>query len=309
VELSDTRSGVLIWSERFPAALDDLHDARTLIVSSVVNALELHVPVNEASVARLAASEDLDAWSAYHIGLQHVYRFSGADNSVAANYFERATQLDPQFARAFAGRSFAAFQSAFMQYSGDVDQHRVDASRFAETAVELDPMDPFCNYNLARTYWLDGKPDQGLDLLQRATDINPNFAQGFYARAWTDVMGGRGASGIANVERALTLSPLDPLLYAMQATKGMAHLLQGETGDAAAWAEKAARTPGAHFLIGAIAAALLQIHGDTAQAQYWSARVRKRRSDLTQEHFFTAFPFVDPDLRRNMADALKACGF
>ena len=203
VEISDTQSGVVVWSERFPTVLDEIQDTRANIVASVVNAMELHVPANEANSARLAVSEDLDAWSAYHIGLQHVYRFNDSDNDTAANYFDRAIHLDPQFARAYAARSFAAFQSAFMKYAGDIDQHRNDARRFGERAVELDPLDPFCSYNLGRSYWLDGDPDQGLDFLGRSTQINPNYAQGFYALGWTDVMAGRGTSGIATLKPSL----------------------------------------------------------------------------------------------------------
>ncbi len=309
VEISDTKTGLVIWSERFPTVLDEIHDARANIVASVVNAMELHVPANEANSARLAVSEDLDAWSTYHIGLQNMYRFNDSDNKIAANSFDRAIQLDPQFARAYAARSFVAFQSAFMKYAGDVNQHRADARRFGERAVELDPIDPFCSYNLGRSYWLDGDPDRGLDFLGRSTEINPNYAQGFYALGWTDVMAGRGASGITNVERALTLSPLDPLRYAMQATKGMAYLLNGDGDSAADWVDRAARTPGAHFLIGAIAAAVLHSHGDVKRAQYWAESVRMRRSDASVEHFVTAFPFVDADFRSKMSEALKACGF
>jgi len=309
VELVDTQSRMVIWSERFPTRIDDIHETRTSIVNHVIAALELHIPLNEANKARLNAPEDLDAWSEYHIGLQHMYRFNQHDNEIADRHFERATSLDPRFARAYAARSFTSFQNAFLKYSPDTGLNRDRARRFAEKSVELDPVDPFANFNLARTHWLDGNPDGGIEMLERAIQLSPNFAQGFYARAWTDVMAGRGAESRSGITTAIALSPLDPFLYAMQSVLGLAHLLEGDYENAAIWAEKGARAPGAHFLIGAIAMAAHQLNGDTRLASYWRENVRSRRNDVSAEHFFTAFPFSDDKVRRKLKKALAESGF
>lgn len=309
VELVDIRSNTVIWSDRFPAKTDDIHDIRARIVSDVIAALELHIPLNEANRARLQPPGDLNAWSEYHIGLQHMFRFNRSDNAIAAARFERATSLDPHFARAYAARSFTSFQDAFLKYSSDTRLARTDALRFAQKGMELDPLDPFANFNLARTFWLEGNPDGGLDMLDRAVLLSPNFAHGLYARAWTDAMACRGAQARASVTEAIRLSPLDPFLYAMQATLGLSYLIEGDFERAAAWAEKAARAPGAHFLIGAIAIAAHELNRDPTMAAYWSHNVRARREDASLNHFFTAFPFSDPDFRTRLAAALKQHGF
>lgn len=309
VELIDANTHDVIWSERFPSQVDDVHEIRTQIVSDVIAALELHIPMNEAMKARLNSPESLDAWSEYHIGLQHVYRFNRADNEIAAAHFERATTADPQFARAFAARSFTSFQNVFMKYSADTETEKNNARRFAEKSLEIDPLDPFCNFNLARTHWLDGNPDGGLEMLERAIQVNPNFAQGYYARAWTDVMAGRSDSGRSSVDAAITLSPLDPLLYAMQATRGFSHIIEGDYAAATEWVERGAQAPGAHFLIGAIAAAAHHLNGNEDRANYWADNVRGRRSDASIEHFFAAFPFSDEKVREKISRALKARGF
>jgi len=309
VDLVDTHSSAVIWSERLPAKVDDIHEIRSQIVNHVIAALELHIPLHEANRARLRAPEDLDAWSEYHIGLQHMYRFNRTDNAIAAARFERATELDPHFARAFAARSFTSFQEAFLKYSADTERARVDAQRFAQRGMELDPLDPFANFNLARTHWLQGNPDGGLDMLDRAVLLSPNFAHGLYARAWTHAMACRGSEGHAAVTEAMALSPLDPLLYAMQSTQGLCYLMEGDYGQAAAWADKGARAPGAHFLIGAIAIAAHELNQDRAMANYWSHNVRTRRSDASLDHFFTAFPFSDEGFRARITGALKRHGF
>ena len=120
VELVDTTNSGIVWADRFSGRIDDVHEMREQIRSQVLGALEIRIPMHEAKRARLAAVENLDAWSAYHLALQHLYRFNHIDNAAAASLFERAVALDPTFARAHAGLSFVHFQTAFMHYTNDL---------------------------------------------------------------------------------------------------------------------------------------------------------------------------------------------
>ncbi len=195
VELVDTRDSGIVWAERFGGALADVHRVRDEIRQSVLAALEVRIPQHEAALARLNVSEDLDAWSAYHLGLQHVYRFNRQDNAAAAALFQRAIDRDPAFARAHAGLSFVHFQSAFMRHTDDLAGEVDLARRFAARAVELDAMDPFVNFAMGRTHWLLGDLDGALPWLERATALSPNYAQGIYARAWTETLAGQALEG------------------------------------------------------------------------------------------------------------------
>jgi DNA-binding winged helix-turn-helix (wHTH) protein len=114
VELVNTADGGIVWADRFSGPIDDVHAMREDIRSSVLTALEIQIPVHEARLARLGAADNLDAWSVYHLGLQHMSRFNRVDNAAASSFFQRAVALDPLFARAHAGLSFTHFQTAFM---------------------------------------------------------------------------------------------------------------------------------------------------------------------------------------------------
>ena len=197
--------------------------------------------------------ENLDAWSAYHLGLQHLYRFNRGDNGAATALFQRAAVLDPTFARAHAALSFVHFQSGFMHYTDDIASAVSQARRFAERGLELDPLDPFVNFTMGRTYWLQGDLETGLGWLERATAISPHYAQGIYARAWTEVLSGRAGDARQHVDLAMRLSPLDPLHYAMLTTRAFTHMASAEDAEAAHWAERGARSPGAHVLVAMVA--------------------------------------------------------
>ena len=307
VELADTRDGGVVWAERFERRAGAVHDIGADIVASVVSALELRIPLHEATLARFTAPECLGAWSAYHLGLQRMFCFTAPDNHAAAALFATAVRLEPGFARAHAGLSFTSFQNAFLSYS-DAGAATTSARDRAEQAVSLDPLDPFANFAMGRSLWLSGELEGSLSWLDRATQLSPNYAQGTYARAWAQTLLCRGMAGERDADRAMALSPIDPLRYAMLATRALSHLVRGEDGDAAHWAARAAREPGAHELIAVIAAACHSAAGDLPQARKWIEAARRRQPALTQAAFFRSFPFEDSSVRNRISQALGRSG-
>jgi len=307
--LADTRRGDVVWAERFGGAIADVHRMRDDIRGRVLAELEIRIPSHEAALARLAVPDDLDAWAAFHLGLQHMYRFNRQDNAAARALFERAVAREPGFARAHAGLSFVHFQSAFLRYTDDLAGEAEGARRCAERGLEFDALDPFVNFTMGRSFWLVGDLEGGFAWLDRATAISPSYAHGIYARAWTESLVGRAAEGREHVDLAMRLSPLDPLYYAMLATRGLAHLAEGQDAEAASWAERAARAPGAHVLIAMIAAIATALAGDDARAAAWAADVRTRNPGLGREDFFRSFPMQPPALRRRVAKVLARLGF
>jgi TolB-like protein len=309
VELIDTRNGGVVWAENFSGSVEDVHQIREDIRSQILAALEVQIPLHEAALARLTVTENLDAWSSYHLGLQHMYRFNRKDNAAATALFQQAITRDPNFARAHAGLSFVHFQTAFMHHSDDLAGEVALARRFALRGLELDPIDPFVNFTMGRTFWLEGDLESSLAWLERATLISPNYAQGIYARAWTESLAGRGLDGRRNVDLAMRLSPLDPLYYAMLATRAFAHMVMREDVAAADWAERAARSPGAHVLIAMIAVAAHALVDDEIRAASWAANVRSRNSALTRSDFFRAFPMMSEATRSRVSSALMRFRF
>lgn len=309
VELADTHDSSVVWSDRYSANVSDVFEIRSQIAANVVAALEVQIPLNEARLARLIGTENLDAWAAYHLGLQQMFHFTKDDNASAIALFERAIDQDHNFARAYAGLSFTHFQNSFLRYTSDPETEAAKSRHFAERSVALDPLDPFANFTMGRVFWLEGNLDSSLPWLERATTLNPNYAQGVYAQAWTDTVSERGAQGQVNVDLAMALSPLDPLYYAMLATRALSHLVRGEDAEAAQWADRAARTPGAHVLIAMIAVVAHALNGDEEKAATWAINVRDRGASVSQIDFFRSFPFPEGPVRQRMAKAFGRQGF
>lgn len=308
VELTETLHGRAIWGDIYHGTVENLHEIRASIVGNLVATLETNIPENEVKSLRFDPSGNLDAWSAYHLGLQHMYRFNRPDNDAATKFFNAAIEKEPGFARAHSGLSFTQFQNAFMQYGSERDRATEAALASAEKSLDLDILDPFANYCMGRVNWLKGDLDAAATWLDRSVQISPNYAQAIYVRGLIDVLSSRGEDARLNTRRSMTLSPLDPLHYAMLGTHAQSYIVDGDYEAAARWSERAARAPRAHHLLASVAAISHQLAGDTERATFWIENAKTRRPDFSSEAFFNAFPFAENPSREKIERALKDLG-
>jgi TolB-like protein len=308
VDLVDTRSLRVIWGDRYVSPVDAIHETRTSIVGSIISALEFQIPVHEAHRAATRSTDDLDAWGLYHLALQRVFRSTREDNAAACALFEQAAACDPGFARAHAGLSFTHFQNAFMRYVDDAERETLAARRHADRAMELDAADPFANLVFGRSHWLTGNLPDSLPWIDRALALNPNYAQASYAHAFTDAILCDGDEGQRHADRAMALSPIDPMHYAMMGSRALSHAVRGQHGEAADWAERAARAPNSHVLIAMISVLCQALAGREAQARAWAKAVRASNPAIGADDFFRAFPFERQDVRSNFSRALTSFG-
>ncbi|MDP3406690.1 winged helix-turn-helix domain-containing protein [Bosea sp. (in: a-proteobacteria)] len=309
VQLADAGRGEVIWGDRLAVQLDGIEDLRQRIIARVVAALDLYVPENEARVAAVGSTDKLDAWANFHIGLHHLYRFTPDSTLKARESFESAVRLDPRFARAHAGLSFTSFIEAFLHMGPDVKASAQAARHHAERGLDLDPLDPFAHFTMGRSFWLTDEPEAAGGWLGRAVELNPNYAQGFYAKAFTEMLTGDVQAVGADLDTALQLSPLDPLLYGIHGVRALSLLQSGDTFAAARWADRAAATPGAHYLIAMIAALANGVAGRHQQAGRWRLEARRRKPEASTSQFFAAFPIRDNAVRSLITLELQRQGF
>ena len=93
------------------------------------------------------------------------------------------------------GFSFVHFQTVLMGHTDDIAGERALSRTYAQRGLDLDPLDPFVNFTMGRTFWLEADLESGLAWLERATSLSPNYAQGIYAGGWTETLSGRDLEG------------------------------------------------------------------------------------------------------------------
>lgn len=290
VELVETRSARIVWTETFDRRADDTLAVLDEIGNCIVSSIDTEIETVERNRAILKPPESLDAWESHHRALWHMYRFSKVDNEQARLFFETAVRLDPTFARAWAGLSFTHFQNAFQGWTereSEVDR----AYAAAGQSLMADDRDPAAHWAMGRALWLRGANDDSVTELRRSIDLSPNFALGHYTMAFVQSQAGDPRAAISSSDHSRRLSPFDPLLFGMLGARAMALVRLGEFEQAAEWAVKAAARPNAHPHILAIAAFTLALAGSLDEARAFAAAIRRDLPRYGVGDFLAAFHF------------------
>ena len=259
-DLIETRTARIVWAEVFDEKIDDALDVLDEIGNRIVASVAHEIEMVERNRAILKPPNSLDAWEAHHRGLWHMYRFNKTDNERARQFFAQAVELDPTFARAYAGLSFAHFQNAFLGWkkaAPEIDR----AFDAAGKSLMVDDRDPAAHWAMGRAMWLRGGQDQAVSELERAVDLSPNYATAHYTLAFVHSQSGDPHAAISFSDHSRQLSPFDPLLFAMLGARAISLARLGQHDEAAEWAMKAAARPNAHQHIMAIAALTLGLAG------------------------------------------------
>jgi DNA-binding SARP family transcriptional activator/TolB-like protein len=308
VELTETQRPRIVWSDEFECAEGDALMGLEGIGNGIVASIAEEVESAERNRAVLKAPTSLNAWEAYHRGLWHIYRFNSVDNDRAEHFFRMSAQLDPTFARAHAGLSFAHWQNAFLHRPAQRAEQIALAYETAGQSLMADDRDPAAHWAMGRALWLKGDETEALTELTSSVDLSPNFALGHYTLGFVHSQSGDPRAAIGAVDHSRALSPFDPLLFAMLATHALAHARLGNFSEAAAWAMKAAARPNAHTHVVAIAAHCLVLAGRLDEARVLAARVRAAIPNYSVADFFSAFRFT-PDTQVLFRRAAQQVGF
>jgi TolB-like protein/Tfp pilus assembly protein PilF len=309
VELVHTQSNGVVWANVYEAKLDDVHEVRAEIAAHIHSWLERRVLALESERARLKQPENLDAWSLYHVGLNHLYRFTESEAVIAQKLFAEAVEREPMFARAHAGLSSAYSLCAQLDREGANSENARLAKAAAERAVEADPLDPFANFSLCAPAHMAGEFEEAANWAERAIAISPNYSHAISALGWLGVVCGHGEKEQELADLAMKLSPLDPLYYGMQVTRVMSHIVRGQYEDAATWVEKAliTRSKPSPFL-DMIAIASHELDGNRQEAHRRTELFKKSNPGVDQTVFFQAFPFKSKKHQTLLSKALSAHG-
>jgi DNA-binding SARP family transcriptional activator/TolB-like protein len=292
VQLCEARTARIVWADDFAGPAGKVLAVLDQIGNRIVSSVASQVELAERNRAILKAPDSLDAWEAHHRGLWHMYRFDRENNEQARGFFSTALRLDPGFARPYAGLSFTHFQNAFLGW-GERDREIEQAYRSASQGLMADDCDPSAHWALGRALWLRGQLDESLAELDTSVELSPNFAIGHYTLAFVHSQSGDPLAAIRESDHARELSPCDPLLFGMLASRAMALSRLGRHEEAAGWAVKAMARPNAHVHILGIGAYILALAGRLQEAQAVSATILRRVPGYRIDDLLRAFRYAD----------------
>jgi len=276
-QLVDTATGAHLWAERFDGGLGDIFDLQDQVTESVVGAIAPAVEKAEIERARRKPTESLDAYALYLRGLAAFYQFGNRQaNEEALRLFNRAIELDPDFAAAYGHAAFCYVLAKLNGWISVTPSEIAEVTRLAQRAVELGKDDAIA---LAPSGWalafVVHDLEVGAALIDRALALNSNLAEAWNFGGWAKNYLGEPETAIERFARAMRLSPLGPWVAGMRGGTAYAHFFLGRYDEAASWAAMALQhNPDVQFGL-RIAAASNAMAGRPEQAHKAVARLRQ----------------------------------
>jgi serine/threonine-protein kinase len=207
VQLADATSGFQLWSERYDREAVDVFEVEDEIAASVVDTLKVTLPKGPAAALAPRRTTNLEAYELYLRG-RYMWNQAGAGMERALEPFEKALELDPNFALAHAGVADVFIAAGIFEAMPPAEAFPL-ARVAAERARELDDTLPEVHAALgAISLFFDWDFAAARSALERGIALNPSNVSAYTWLAMYHALRGDSDTALEWARRASTVDPL-----------------------------------------------------------------------------------------------------
>jgi TolB-like protein/Tfp pilus assembly protein PilF len=210
VQLIDAVNDKHLWAEDYDRDLTDVFALQTDLAQKIARELQARLSPSEQARITRKPTENGEAYLAFVQAHNLQSEYSDLEKlKQSEQLYQRALQLDPDFALAAAGLSQL---ESWIYHTLDPSPQRVaQAHSLAERALKLQPDCPECRLALGFSYYYGERDyDRALKEFSLAQPSLPNEALAYLAIGAIQRRQGKWAESTANLEKAAGLSPNDP---------------------------------------------------------------------------------------------------
>jgi TolB-like protein/pimeloyl-ACP methyl ester carboxylesterase len=211
--LMDADGSAEIWSERYDVPLEDVFAVQDQITTNVVRALQVELLEGEQARVWHRSTQSVEAWSCLTQGLTQYKRQTRDGVHRARALFERATEIDPGYAAAWAWLAYAHWHDARFLWVDDPEAALAQAGEIAERALALDANLSEVHAVLAAIRVLRQQYDEAVAAARMAVKLNPNGAEATALLAFVLIWAGYPEEALRTAERAIRFCPLHSPWY------------------------------------------------------------------------------------------------
>jgi adenylate cyclase len=209
-QLIEATTGYHLWSEQYDRPLTDIFALQDEIVQKIVTTLKLQLTLEEQGYIVRKTTDNLEAYDYYLRGVDAFHRFTKEANIQARQLYEKAIELDPQYAYAYAGLGGTYYIAWIWRWSQD-PQTLEQVLAIAQKAITLDDTLPGGHGLLGLGYAQRRQYDQALAESERTIALDPNSADSYAMQAEVLNFAGRPEEALRSVEQAMRLNPRYPV--------------------------------------------------------------------------------------------------
>jgi adenylate cyclase len=281
-QLIDAVTGAHIWADRFERDLTDVFALQDEVTVAVVSAIQPKLLQTEIEMATRRRPENLTAYDYYLRAMQQLTLTTRERLAEALRLAHRALELDPRYGLVAALAGVCHHLNVQFGYSVDPQSDRMEAVRLSRLALSIDDDDPdTLAFASVISSFLVGDCDSEIEMADRAVALNSNSFNAWHNRGWVYRNVGRPEEAVRSFERAIRMSPIDPLLYRAFAGMGYASIELRRFDEAIAAAKKALRLNPSHSGAYRLLASAFAHLGRDAEAREAAARLLEVDSAFT----------------------------
>ncbi len=240
-QLIDATTGFHLWAERYDRNLNDIFAVQDEITQKIVAALEVKLTEGEQQRVAHRYTESATAYDVYLRAREYYFRFNKEANMQAQQLYERAIEIDPNYAPAYAELSLTYFVEWYRQWSEDT-QALDRGLEAAQRAVTLDDSLPEAHTMLGWIHLWRKRHEQAIAEGERAIALDPNYAEGYARLGYILSFASRPEEAIGLIKKAMRLDPHYPFVYLCYL--GHSYYMAGQVEEAVAALKRAvARNP------------------------------------------------------------------
>jgi len=210
-QLVDATKDQHLWSERYDRPLIELFALQDEIRQKIVTALRVKLTPEEQERFQRAPTDNLEAYDFFlreeEVRLRGFYETKQELNAQARQLYEKAIELDPRYAGAYAGLGWTYFLDWFFQWNPNRAQTLERAFELEQRAVALDDSLSWAHMALGRVYVWQKQHEQAIVEAERALALDPNNADGYWNLGNILTFAGRPEEGIGMIEQGMRRNP------------------------------------------------------------------------------------------------------
>jgi adenylate cyclase len=213
VKLIDALTGLSLWAERYDRQYADLFAVQDDVTGKIISALEVKLSEGERDQIARIPTDNLEAYDYYLRAEQEGFYYTDVDTyRRTLSYYQKAIDLDPDFANAHAGIARVAVDVWRNDYNylWSAAVARKIAYDAAGQALKLDPNNARAHTVLALLQLVDGRESEARNSAGRAVAAQPNDAEIVGNHALILAQTGSHSEAKADMEKALRLDPAPP---------------------------------------------------------------------------------------------------
>ena len=306
-QLIETAGGSHLWADRYDGSLDDIFDLQDRITEAVAGALQPSIRLAEIERARRKRPQDLGAYDYAMRAMPHAWLLEPDAATAALELLDKALRIDPDYPLALALTAWCWAQRSVYNWADDPVAMQAEALKLADRAASHSTDDPLVLAILGAVHTFARNYGVARVMLERAIAIDPNAAWALSRLGWLNVYADRPEEATGYFEKAIRLSPLDPINFNNRVGMGSAHQVAGNDAAAAELFTLALQErPNATWIHRNLAASLVGA-GRLDEARASLAKVLDAYPGFTLKRFRDAMVFTPRALDR-MADQLRQLG-